>query len=58
MTRDYKIERRPPSRFSKEISIHNFPLSNVYLELPIVERIDWSFQEYLVGFWKIKKLKV
>ena len=58
MKPNYHTVRHDFTGFDTEIAIKNFGSSNVYLELPIVHRFESIFDKYLVGIWKIKKLKV
>jgi hypothetical protein len=57
MTEGYRVESQPCYCVKNEIVVANYHNINLVQCLPINER-DWYKGEYVVGFWKVKKMKV
>jgi len=57
MTKDYTIESEPCYSIKNEIAVLNYPPINLIQSIPIIDRNMYKIEQ-LVGFWKIKKLKV
>ena len=57
MTKGYTIESEPCYSIKNEIAVLNYPSIDLIQSIPIIDRSIYK-TEQLVGFWKIKKLKV
>lgn len=56
--KNHKMDIKIPFYWHTELAIYNYPENNIYFQEGIKE-IDREIyiNDYLVGFWKIKKLK-
>lgn len=57
MTKGYTIESEPCYSIKNEIAVLNYPSIDLIQSIPIIDRSVYKIEQ-LVGFWKIKKLKV
>lgn len=57
MKPNYQVESQPCYSIKNQIAVFNYHLIDLIQNIPIIDREIYN-EEHLIGFWKIKNLKV